>query len=128
MPVRTKRWNDPRDPDDGFRLLITRYRPRALPRRDETWDAWSPALGPSKTLLAAFQGARGPALPWAEYAAYYTDEMAHEAARIDELARRVASGETITLLCAASCLDPRRCHRTLLARLIEHRAAALTAR
>ncbi len=30
MPIRTKRWNDPRDPGDGFRLLVCRYRPRGL--------------------------------------------------------------------------------------------------
>jgi len=39
--------------------------------------------------------------------------------RIRDLARRVAAGETITLLCSSACTDPERCHRTLLARLIE---------
>src|SRR3954462_847687 len=24
MPIRTRRWNDPREPDDGFRLLVCR--------------------------------------------------------------------------------------------------------
>jgi len=37
--VRTKRWNDPREPDDGFRLLVCRYRPRGLLKGDETCDA-----------------------------------------------------------------------------------------
>src|SRR5262249_16432652 len=48
MPIKTRRWNDPRQPDDKFRLLICRYRPRAVRKADETWDAWFPELGPSK--------------------------------------------------------------------------------
>ena len=50
MPIKTKRWDDPRKRDDGFRLLICRYRPRALPKADETWDLWWKQLGPSKEL------------------------------------------------------------------------------
>ena len=30
MPIRTRRWCDPAEPDDGLRILICRYRPRAL--------------------------------------------------------------------------------------------------
>jgi hypothetical protein len=41
--------------------------------------------------------------------------------RIRDLARRAAAGEAITLLCSSACHDPTRCHRTLLARLIEGR-------
>ena len=39
MPLHTKRWDDPRQEDDGHRLLVTRYRPRGLPKSDETWHA-----------------------------------------------------------------------------------------
>jgi hypothetical protein len=39
--------------------------------------------------------------------------------RIEDLARRVAAGETITLLCSSACTDPKRCHRTLLEQLAE---------
>ena len=48
MPIRTKRWDDPKEPADGFRLLVCRYRPRGLPKDAETWDAWNADLGPSK--------------------------------------------------------------------------------
>lgn len=50
--IKTKRWDDPREDDDGFRLLICRYRPRALPKKKETWDLWWSQLGPSKEQLA----------------------------------------------------------------------------
>ena len=57
--IRTRRYNDPALPDDGFRLLVTRYRPRGVKKEDETWDAWDPALGPSKELHAAAYGKSG---------------------------------------------------------------------
>jgi uncharacterized protein YeaO (DUF488 family) len=123
MPVRTKRWNDPRASDDGFRLLVCRIRPRGVAKAKETWDAWWPDLGPSRALLDAFHGKAAPPIAWEAYARRYLAEMGGAAPvwRIRDLARRAAAGETITLLCSSACLDPARCHRTLLARLIERR-------
>jgi len=123
MPVRTKRWNDPPDRADGFRLLVCRIRPRGVPKATEPWDAWWPELGPSRRLLDDFHGKSGPALDWDAYVPRYLDEMqgAAQVWRIRDLARRSAAGETITLLCSSACTDAARCHRTLLARLVEHR-------
>jgi uncharacterized protein YeaO (DUF488 family) len=120
MPVFTKRWNDPAAATDGHRLLVCRIRPRGVSKRDETWDDWWPDLGPSRGLLDDFHGKVGAPLPWAEYRRRYLDEMASPAQvwRIRALARRVADGEALTLLCSAACHDPGRCHRTLLARLV----------
>src|SRR5689334_13019586 len=76
MPVRTKRWNDPRERDDGFRLLVCRLRPRGVAKARETWDEWWPDLGPSRELLDAFHGkGRAAPLPWDEYVPRYLDEM-----------------------------------------------------
>jgi uncharacterized protein YeaO (DUF488 family) len=121
MPVRTRRWNDPGRTDDGLRILVCRYRPRGLPKGKETWDEWRRELGPSPELLAAFHGKRGPPLSWSEYRKRYLAEMRAQAAAIDELARRVGAGETITLLCSSACTDPAHCHRTLLKDLVEKR-------
>ncbi len=119
--LRTRRWNDPAAPDDGLRLLICRIRPRGVSKQKETWEDWWPELGPSRALLDAFHGKDGPAISWEVYAARYLDEMggAQQLWRIRDLARRAATGETITLLCSSACHDPERCHRTLLARLVE---------
>jgi hypothetical protein len=38
---------------------------------------------------------------------------------IADLAGRLASGETFTLLCSSGCTDPAHCHRSLLANLVE---------
>jgi len=147
MPLRTKRWNDPPEPADGFRLLVCRLRPRGVPARSQPWDDWWPDLGPSRRLLDEFHGKAAPSpradqrrlpargtsteeapdseppagpLPWPSYVARYLDEMrgGTQVWRIRALAQRVAAGETVTLLCSSACTDPARCHRTLLARLI----------
>ena len=125
VPIRTRRWNDQSEPGDGFRLLVCRYRPRALRKADETWDAWWKPLGPSPELHAAVYGKRGPPIGWSEYRRRFLAEMRAPAAQaaLDELARRVADGGTVTLLCSNACTDEARCHRSLLRELIEARAA-----
>jgi len=120
MPIKTKRWDDPKDPDDGYRLLVTRYRPRGLPKSDETWDAWDKNLGPSVELHAAVYGKGGRlGLNWDIYRQRYLKEMLHQKDRIKALADRVRSGETLTLLCSSQCTREDRCHRSLLKQLIE---------
>ncbi len=124
MPIHTKRWCDPRKRGDGYRLLICRYRPRALPKAKETWDAWSPDLGPSRELHADFYGKHGRTpIDWPEYRRRYLEEMQAQTELIDELASLVREGKTITLLCSSACSDAAHCHRTLLKELIEQRLA-----
>jgi uncharacterized protein YeaO (DUF488 family) len=122
MPVKTKRWNDPKEPNDGFRLLICRYRPRGLPKGEETWDAWQTELAPSKELLADYHGKGRQPTSWTEYRQRYLREMLKHKPAIDALAERVKLGETITLLCSAACERESRCHRSLLRELIERAA------
>jgi uncharacterized protein YeaO (DUF488 family) len=120
VPIKTKRWNDPIDPDDGHRLLITRYRPRALPKSEETWNAWDKDLGPSADLHAAVYGKRGhQPLAWDTYRQRYLKEMLHQKAKIKALAARVKTGETLTLLCSNQCTRENRCHRSILKSLIQ---------
>lgn len=123
MAIRTKRWNDLREADDGTRLLVCCYRPRGVRKEDETWDEWLKELAPSRALHAAYWGKSGPPIAWPEYRRRYLEEMGAQQERIAEVARRVRSGERITLLCSSACTDPARCHRTLLARLVEGRRA-----
>lgn len=117
MAIRTRRWNDPAEPDDGFRLLVTRYRPRGVTKAAETWDAWWPDLGPSRALHAAFWGKTAPPIGWDEYARRYLEEISPQRETIRRLAVR-ATSENITLLCSSACVDPERCHRSLLVRLM----------
>jgi uncharacterized protein YeaO (DUF488 family) len=123
MPIKTRRWNDPIEPSDGFRLLICRYRPRGVRKEDETWDAWLKDLGPSRELHADYYGKHGEPIGWDTYRRRYLDEMKAQAEFIDELAVMVAEGKTITLLCSSACVEADHCHRTLLRGLIEARVA-----
>jgi uncharacterized protein YeaO (DUF488 family) len=117
--INTRRWNDPAEPADGTRLLVTRYRPRGVAKADETWSEWDPNLGPSVPLHAAAYGKGVLAIPWATYRVRYLTEMRLQRDRIATLARRVAGGEAITLLCSSACDRESRCHRSLLKELIE---------
>ena len=123
MPIKTKRWDDPREADDGFRLLVCRYRPRGLAKELETWDKWNADLGPSKELHAAAYGKNGFQITWENYRRRYLAEMRTQSAAIAALAKRVESGETITLLCSSACERESRCHRSLLGELIEAQVA-----
>ena len=101
-------------------MLICRYRPRGVAKSDETWDEWRPDLGPSVELHAAAYGkGGGTPLPWPNYRATYLREMRDQKPVIAALAKRVAGGETITLLCSSACERDSRCHRSLLKELIE---------
>jgi uncharacterized protein YeaO (DUF488 family) len=126
MPIKTKRWNDPRKRGDGYRLLICRYRPRGVAKAKETWHAWCPDLGPSRELHADFYGKNGLPISWEEYRRRYLEEMRAQEELIDELASLVAEGKTITLLCSSACVDAEHCHRTLLQQLIEARVQTAT--
>ena len=121
MPLRSRRWNDPSEDGDGFRVLVSRFRPRGLPKGAETWDEWYPQLGPSPALHAAFYGKEGPPIDLAEYTRRYLEEMRgiQQQARTIMLAERLQAGETVTLLCSSACVDAARCHRTVLAGLVE---------
>jgi uncharacterized protein YeaO (DUF488 family) len=147
MPIKTKRWNDPAELDDGVRILVCRYRPRGgvasteaggarrslrgrfgtLPgfrgeKSDETWDVWK-ELGPSVALHAAYRGKSGKPLSWSQYRRRYLEEMQAETYRLAGLRAQVKKGETITLLCSSACTDAEHCHRTLLKDLILGRAS-----
>jgi uncharacterized protein YeaO (DUF488 family) len=123
MPLRTKRWSDPVEADDGYRLLICRHRPRGVRKQDETWHGWCTALAPTRELHADFYGKNGPPIGWEEYRRRFLEEMKGQAQEefIAELAAMIAEGKTITLLCSSACVNEAQCHRTLLRELIEQR-------
>ena len=123
MPIKTKRWNDPVEPDDGFRLLICRYRPRGVAKKDETWNEWWPDLGPSRELHAAYWGKRGQPITWAAYCSRYLAEVRKQTELLERLLHRLQQGETVTLLCSSACVEENRCHRSVLKQLLEQMLA-----
>jgi len=106
--VRLKRVYEPASPDDGYRVLATRYWPRGV-RKDAVHEYHS-KLAPSRDLIREYQ--RG-GLSWPDFGRKYKQELSSEALQV-ELRRlaRMASSKTITLLCF--CELETDCHRTLL--------------
>jgi uncharacterized protein YeaO (DUF488 family) len=121
MRLATKRWNDPLEPADGYRVLVCRYRPRGVRKEDETWDVWLPELGPSRELHADYYGKHGAPIGWTEFRSRYLAEMRGQTEVMASLAKRAARGEKVTLLCSSACANPEKCHRTLLKDLVEAR-------
>jgi uncharacterized protein YeaO (DUF488 family) len=84
-----------------------------------------PDLGPSAELHAAAYGKGRSPLQWSGYRSAYLLEMRKQRPAIQDLAKRVAKGETLTLLCSSACEQESRCHRSLLKALIEAEVQAL---
>lgn len=114
--IKTKRWNDPIEPSDGWRLLICRYRPRALRKELETWHCWWKVLGPSRELHADAYGKFKPPISRTEYNERYLQEMKAPQAQkaINFIKEYLKRGNTLTLLCSSACVDAEKCHRSLL--------------
>lgn len=110
---KTKRVKEPREPEDGTRVLVMRLWPRGVKKTHV--DAWEKDLAPKVEDLRAFLGGE---LPWGEFRKRYraTVTKAGEE-KLAELRERSEGGETITLLCW--CPDEERCHRSLLRELLE---------
>ncbi|HZU99215.1 MAG TPA: DUF488 family protein [Planctomycetota bacterium] len=126
--IKTKSLREPKEPRDGTRVLITRYRPRGVRKGQESWSEWDKRLAPSTELFDAFYGRKRkggrvvardlPPLPFGEYVRSFKAEMKGPEAKeaLAALRRRSRAGETVTLLCF--CEDEARCHRGLVRGLL----------
>jgi ribokinase len=110
--IRLKRVYEPASPDDGYRVLSTRYWPRGVPKL--VCDEYITKTAPSRPLLREF---KHEGLSWEEYVPRYLEEMTQPEA-VTQIARlaKLAESRTMTLMCI--CEDERRCHRSLLKQLI----------
>jgi len=110
--IRLKRVYEPASPDDGYRILATRYWARGIPK--SAISEFDTKVAPSRGLLREF---KHEGLTWEHYVPRYLEEMRTEAAKsdINRLAQLAESGR-ITLMCI--CEDEARCHRSLLRELV----------
>lgn len=114
MAVRTKSIFQPRESEDGLRVLITRYYPRGV--KKEHFDEWVQQLSPSPTLLFKYKNGE---YDWNRFKAHFLMELREN---IDSLEAIYALNEAIkntdiTLLCYEKDRQP--CHRHLIRDLIE---------
>jgi uncharacterized protein YeaO (DUF488 family) len=124
--IRTKSiYHDPREPADGYRLLVMRHWPRGV-KKDQV-DRWLKELGPSAELLASYR--RGE-MDWAAFAQRYIQQVAGTApgrALLDCVRQLEAEHGTLTLLCHEDLSDPgAHCHREVLKDLLEGRGVRRT--
>ncbi len=93
-----KRVYDPRDPADGYRVLVDRLWPRGLKREDACIDEWAKTIAPSNA-LRLWYGHRPDR--WPEFQIRYRLELAAPEA-VEYLARfrDIARKRTVTLLTA----------------------------
>lgn len=120
--LKTKHLRADIEPTDGTRISISRRWPRGI-AKGERFSEWMKALAPSTELLDAYLHED---LGWDAYKARFLEELEDEEAqaRLDELADRVAEGETITLLCDHPRDAPEDdCHRFLVAEAVQARIA-----
>jgi uncharacterized protein YeaO (DUF488 family) len=113
MPLRIEKSAfAPAGEEDGLRLLVTRFKPYGLGRKD--WDLWLADLAPSKALVKGFRAGK---MAWKDFAVRYRKEVAVQKSLLRTLRFLSEEGRAITLLCA--CETPDRCHRRLLRDAIE---------
>lgn len=110
--IKLKRVYDPPAPEDGRRILATRYWPRGVPK--SATDEYHSQLAPSRQLINEYSKGK---LSWKEFARRYRQELASEQpqAELRRLAE-IARAQVVTLLCF--CEEERGCHRTLLRQAI----------
>jgi uncharacterized protein YeaO (DUF488 family) len=118
--VTTRRWNDPAVPGEGTRILVTVYRPRGVPKKNEPWDEWQAALGPSRALHAAVYGKGQDPIDFEEYRERFLRELQSTRGLwfLRGLRERLARGENLALLCSSACEDETKCHRSILRALL----------
>lgn len=97
MDVRLKRAYEQAAGSDGYRVLIDRLWPRGVSKEDARLDEWARELAPSDELRRWF--GHDPEL-FEEFRRRYTDELAAQEDRLEELRGRARAG-TLTLVYGA---------------------------
>ena len=127
MSIRIVRLGTPKRPGEGVRLGTVRRPPRGVPRTryatDHWYDVWLPNLAPSAPLVASARNIDDPA-GWRRFAAHYEAEMARpENSRVLDALAALSHHANFSVGCY--CEEPRRCHRTILERILRKHGATI---
>ena len=101
MEIRTKRIYEPREPTDGYRLLVDRIWPRGVSKESAGLDAWMREIGPSTELRRWF--GHEPSR-WQEFKQRYAAELDSRRDLVAEI-RALARNGPVTLLYSARDAD-----------------------
>jgi uncharacterized protein YeaO (DUF488 family) len=128
MAIRVVRLGTPRVAGEGVRLGTVRRPPRGVAKRDfarrDFYDVWLPELAPSAPAVSWALSEPWTPARWRRYERIYLKEMSAPAARhlIQLLA---ALSNTTSFSVGCYCEDASRCHRSLLARLLDEAGARM---
>jgi len=127
MTIRIVRLGSDRQPGEGLRLGTVRRPPRGVPKTEYSqrnlYDVWFPNLSPSEALLKAYFPIAGER-QWRSFERRFLAEMkAPGPSRDLDLLAALSRQTNFSLGCY--CADETHCHRSLLRRLLEARAADL---
>lgn len=122
------RLGDPRARGEGLRIGAARRPPRGVKKQDyarlDYYDAWLPELSPSQKMVSWALSQPLTNKRWAKFERDYRREMAKpEVARLLELLARLSHQADFSLGCY--CRDERRCHRSILKRLLAEHGARI---
>jgi uncharacterized protein YeaO (DUF488 family) len=117
MAIKLKSLRQSQEPSDGFRILITRFRPRYIKKENENWGAWHRELAPSKQLW--YDYFKSNKIDWSQYRERFIEEMMDNPKSV-ELIHWLSKFENnndknITLICF--CENEKNCHRSIVKEL-----------
>lgn len=130
MPVSIVRLGSARKRDEGLRLGTVRRPPRGVPKTEfakrDFYDLWLPDLAPSADLVSFAQHGPGDERSWKAFERKYRAEMKKpEPARLLDLFAALSRQTNFSVGCY--CEDERRCHRSILRKLLMERGAEIAA-
>ena len=112
--IKTKSIYDPKEENDGIRILITRYWPRGIKKGH--FDKWYKELSPSRDLLKRYKDKK---IDFSEFGRLFLKEI--QESNVIEVCREIVDesikGNVITLLCYEK--DESICHRKFIKKLCE---------
>ncbi len=115
MGVRTKSVFQPAEAEDGYRILITRFYPRGVPR--ERFNEWAITLSPKPELLFAYKERK---IDWDTFAHEFLNQLRENTECLEAIQtlHELSEHEDITLLCFEKDGNP--CHRHLVRDVVEN--------
>jgi uncharacterized protein YeaO (DUF488 family) len=121
MAISVVRLGTARHRDEGLRIGTVRRPPRGVPKADfarrNFYDVWLPQLAPSAELVEQAQAADSDAA-WRAFERRYRAELKQpDTARLVQLLAAMSHATNFSIGCY--CEDERRCHRSILRRILE---------
>ncbi|MDA4133476.1 MAG: DUF488 family protein [Thaumarchaeota archaeon] len=107
--MKTKSIYDPREPEDGVRVLVTRHYPRGV--KKDRFDRRIIALSPSRGLLSSYREGK---MDWDQFSRSFLSELRANPESLEAVRslHAISQVQDVTLLCYERSGMP--CHRYLV--------------